>query len=114
MATRLLQRGHQVVAYDLNEKNVQALEAEGAAGTHTRKEVAAKLSAPRVVWVMVPSGQPTEQTIIDLADLLSPGDIVIDGGNSNYRDTMRRGAMLQEHELHFVDVGASGGIWGLA
>ena len=114
MATRLLQGGHQVVAYDLNEKNIRALEAEGAAGAGTLKEVAAKLSAPRVVWVMVPSGNPTEQTIINLVEVLSPGDIVIDGGNSNYRDTMRRGAMLKEKGLHFVDVGTSGGVWGLA
>ncbi len=114
MATRLLRGGHQVVAYDLNEENIRALEAEGAAGARTLAEVVAKLSAPRVVWVMVPSGDPTEQTIINLVEVLSPGDIVIDGGNSNYRDTMRRGAMLKEKALHFVDVGTSGGVWGLA
>jgi len=113
MATRLLRGGHQLVAYDLNEENIRALEAEGAAGARTLEAVVAKLSAPRVVWVMVPSGNPTEQTIIDLAEVLSPGDIVIDGGNSNYRDTMRRGTMLKEKGLHFVDVGTSGGVWGL-
>lgn len=113
MATRLLQGGHRVVAYDLNELNIQAIEAEGADGVRTLNDIAAKLSTPRVVWVMVPAGDPTEQTIINLTEVLSSGDIIIDGGNSNYRDTVRRGAMLKEKGLHFVDVGTSGGVWGL-
>lgn len=114
MATRLLRGGHRVVAYDLNEAAIQAAEAGGAAGARTLEEVASELAAPRVVWVMVPAGKPTEQTIIKLAETLAPGDIIIDGGNSNYKDTLRRGALLQEKGLHLVDVGTSGGVWGLA
>jgi 6-phosphogluconate dehydrogenase len=114
MATRLLRGGHQVVGYDLNETNIQALKAEGAEGASTLAEVAAKLALPRVVWVMVPAGNPTEQTIEKLTEVLSPGDTIIDGGNSNYKDSMRRGAALREKGLHFVDVGTSGGVWGLA
>jgi 6-phosphogluconate dehydrogenase len=114
MATRLLRGGHRIVAYDLNEANIQTVEAEGAAGVRTLADVADNLSGPRVVWVMVPSGEPTEQTIINLTGVLSPGDIIVDGGNSNFRDTMRRGTVLKEKGLHFVDVGTSGGVWGLA
>lgn len=114
MATRLLRGGHEVVAYDLNETAIQAAEAAGATGARTLDEVAAQLPAPRVAWVMVPSGAPTEATINALADRFSPGDTIIDGGNSNYKDSVRRAATLRERGLHFVDVGTSGGIWGLA
>ena len=86
----------------------------GATGARTLDEVVGKLSAPRAVWVMVPAGKPTDDTIAALADRLSPGDIVVDGGNSNYKDTMRRGAALKEKGLQFVDVGTSGGVWGLS
>ena len=113
MTTRLLRGGHHLVAFDLNEKAVQAAEAEGAAGARTLDEAAARLSAPRVVWVMVPAGHPTEQTVKNLADILSAGDIVIDGGNSNYKETVRRGEELAEQGIRFVDVGTSGGVWGL-
>ena len=113
MATRLLRGGHQVVAYDLNETAIQAAEAAGATGARTLDEVAAQLPAPRVAWVMVPSGNPTEATVNALADRFSPGDTIIDGGNSNYKDSVRRAAALRERGLHFVDVGTSGGIWGL-
>lgn len=113
MATRLLRGGHRVVAYDLNEEAIQAAEAAGAEGARTLDEVVAKLSAPRAAWVMVPAGEPTENTVNALAERLSPGDIIIDGGNSNYRDSVRRAAALQEKGLHFVDVGTSGGVWGL-
>jgi 6-phosphogluconate dehydrogenase len=114
MATRLIRGGHKVVGYDLNEDNIKSIEAEGGEGARTLDEVAAKLSAPRVVWVMVPSGDPTEQTIINLTEVLAPGDIIIDGGNSNYRDSMRRAKILAEQGFHFVDVGTSGGIWGIS
>ncbi|MCQ3976524.1 MAG: decarboxylating 6-phosphogluconate dehydrogenase [Anaerolineae bacterium] len=114
MATRLLRGGHRVVAYDLNEAAIQAAESAGATGARTLTEVTSKLATPRVVWVMVPAGDPTEQTIDQLAGVLSPDDIIIDGGNSNYKDTIRRGAALNEKGLHFVDVGTSGGVWGLA
>ncbi len=114
MATRLLRGGHQVVAYDLNEAAIQAAEAVGAEGARTLDEVAAKLPAPRTAWVMVPSGNPTEATINALADRFAPGDTIIDGGNSNYKDSVRRAAELKARGLNFVDAGTSSGIRGLA
>jgi 6-phosphogluconate dehydrogenase len=114
MANRLLRGGHRVVVYDINETAIQSLEAAGAEGAHTLAEIAAKLEAPRSVWVMVPSGDITEQTIISLAEVLSPSDAIIDGGNSNYKDTQRRAKTLNEKGLEFIDVGTSGGVWGLA
>jgi 6-phosphogluconate dehydrogenase len=113
MTTRLLGKGHRVVAYDVKAEAVQAAASGGAIGVRTLDEVAGKLSPPRAVWVMVPAGKPTDDTIAALADRLSPGDIVVDGGNSNYKDTMRRAAALEEKGLRFVDVGTSGGVWGL-
>ncbi len=113
ITTHLLRGGHQVFAYDLNESAIQAAEGEGAEGACTLGEVTEQLQTPRVVWIMVPAGDPTEQTIKELAEHLTPGDTVVDGGNSNYKDSLRRADMLQERELHFVDVGTSGGVWGL-
>ena len=115
MTTRLLGKGHRVVACDVKEEAVRAAEAGGAIGARTLDEVVQKLAVPRVVWVMVPSGKPTDDTIaaLALAERLSPGDTIIDGGNSNYKDTMRRAAALKGKALHFVDVGTSGGVWGL-
>ena len=113
MTKRLVQGGHTVIAFDLNEAATKAAEADGAEGARTFDEVVAKLPSPRVVWVMVPSGKPTEATIDALAERLTPGDILIDGGNSNYKDSVRRAAALKERGLSFVDVGTSGGIWGL-
>jgi 6-phosphogluconate dehydrogenase len=114
MAIRLLRGKHRVIGYDLNEASIQATEAEGAEAARSLEEIRDKLPAPRITWVMVPSGEPTEETIGDLAEVLETGDIIIDGGNSNYKDSVRRATMLKEKELHFVDVGTSGGIWGLA
>lgn len=114
MTTRLLGKGHRVVAFDVKEEAVRAAEAAGAIGALTLDEAVGKLSAPRAAWVMVPSGKPTDDTILALAERLSPGDIVIDGGNSNYKDTMRRAVALKEKGVHFVDVGTSGGVWGLS
>jgi len=114
MAQRLLNGGHRVVAHDLNESAIREAEAAGAVGARTLEEAISKLPAPRVIWVMVPSGSPTENTIKAIAALLSPGDIIIDGGNSNYRDSMRRAAELRGKDIHFVDVGTSGGVWGLS
>ena len=114
MTTRMLRGGHSVVAFDLNEDSIQAAEAQGADGARTLDEIITKLASPRVVWVMVPAGNPTESTITALADILSPGDIIIDGGNSNYKDSIRRAGMLEEKGIFFVDVGTSGGVWGLA
>jgi 6-phosphogluconate dehydrogenase len=115
MTIRLLGKGHRVVVHDVKEEAVRSAEAGGAIGVRTLDEVVEKLAAPRAVWVMVPAGKPTDDTIaaLALAERLSPGDTIIDGGNSNYKDTMRRAAALKEKGLHFVDVGTSGGVWGL-
>ncbi len=113
MVQRLLKGGHQVVAFDLNEAAIQAVEAAGAEGARTLDEIAAKLPQPRAAWVMVPAGEATESTINALADRFAPGDIIIDGGNSNYKDSIRHAAELRARGLHFVDVGTSGGIWGV-
>ena len=113
MAKRLMLGGHRVVAYDPRAEAVQALGQEGAAGASSITELVKELAPPRPVWVMVPSGEPTESTINAVADALSPGDVVIDGGNSNYKDSMRRAAALRERDLSFMDAGTSGGVWGL-
>jgi 6-phosphogluconate dehydrogenase len=104
---------HEVVAYDPNEEAVSAAEEHGAAGAHSLEELVQKLAAPRTVWVMVPSGQITESTVFSLAELLEAGDTIVDGGNSNWHDDVRRGEQLAEKGLHYVDVGVSGGVWGL-
>ncbi len=114
MAQRLLRAGHQVVAYDPRPEAVQALEAEGPSGAGSLAEMVGKLTAPRAVWVMAPVGEATESAIEEVAALLEPGDTVIDGGNSNYKDSMRRAAVLADRGIEFLDVGTSGGIWGLA
>jgi len=113
MVTRLLQGGHEVVGYDLFPANVQAAADKGALPAHTLDDLIAQLPAPRAVWVMVPSGKATEDTIMALASKMSPGDTILDGGNSNYKDSQRRAGVLEAMNLHFVDVGTSGGIWGL-
>lgn len=113
MARRLLGGGHRVVVYDPVKEAVAAVVKEGAVGAASIAEMTEKLIKPRAVWLMVPSGEPTESTISTLAAELSEGDIVIDGGNSNYKDSMRRAAALSQQGLIFLDVGTSGGIWGL-
>ena len=113
MVKRLLLGGHKVVAYDRDSAAVDRLANEGATGAKSLEDLVAKLEAPRAVWVMVPSGDPTEKTIEDLAKVLSPNDIVIDGGNSNFHDSIRRSNLLAEKKLRFLDAGTSGGIWGL-
>ena len=113
MTTRLLKGGHEVVAFDLREEAIQKAEAEGAIGARTLEGLADKLDAARVVWVMVPSGKPTEDTIFKLANILDKGDTIIDGGNTFYKDTVRRAAVLKDEGLNLVDVGTSGGVWGL-
>ncbi|MGC8489058.1 MAG: phosphogluconate dehydrogenase (NAD(+)-dependent, decarboxylating) [Clostridia bacterium] len=110
---RLIRDGHACVVYDVNPKAVDALVADGATGAGSLSEFAAKLERPRAVWVMVPAGEITGKTIQDVAAHLDPGDTIIDGGNSYYRDDIRRAAMLKEHGIHFVDCGTSGGIFGL-
>jgi 6-phosphogluconate dehydrogenase len=113
MVTRLVQGGHQVVAYDRSPEAVQTAVDHGATGANSLKDLVSKLQAPRAVWVMVPAGGPTEDTIKELAGLLSSGDTIIDGGNSNWHDSMRRAAELAPKGLRFVDAGTSGGVWGL-
>lgn len=113
MTQRLLGGGYRVVAYDPQTEAVQAIVQQGAVGASSVSELVAQLTKPRAVWLMVPSGEPTESTINALVNNLSSDDIVIDGGNSNYRDSMRRAAFLAEKGLFFLDVGTSGGIWGL-
>ena len=113
MTRRLLHGEHQVVVYDRSAEAMEAAADEGAVATESLEDLASRLSAPRAVWMMVPSGTPTEETIEQLTGVLGEDDTVIDGGNSNYNDTVRRSAMLEERGLHYVDVGTSGGIWGL-
>ncbi len=113
MSRRLLQNGHEVVGFDLDEDTVRELEAEGAGGATTLEELVAQLEPPRALWIMVPAGDPVDQTIDALVPLLDAGDVLIDGGNSNYKDSVRHGEELKAHDLHFVDVGTSGGVWGL-
>ncbi len=113
MAQRLLGGGHRVVAYDPIKEAVQAVANQGAIAATSVVDLVTKLTSPRAVWIMVPSGEPTESTINALSMELSPGDIIIDGGNSNYKDSVRRSAALSQKELTFLDVGTSGGIWGL-
>ena len=104
---------HEVVAFDPNADAVSAAEEHGASGASSLEELVQKLDAPRTVWVMVPSGQITESTVFSLAELLEAGDTIVDGGNSNWHDDVRRAEQLSEKGLHYVDVGTSGGIWGL-
>ena len=115
MARRLLRGGHRVVGYDRDAAAVADLATEaGFVPATSLDEVIALLAPPRAAWMMVPAGDPTEATLTALAAQLSPGDILIDGGNSNYKDTVRRAETLRAQGLHLVDVGTSGGVWGLA
>ena len=113
MTERLLRGGHHVVVYDRSPEAISASAKLGATPSTGLEDLVAKLAAPRVVWIMVPAGQPVDDTIASLQPLLSRGDVIIDGGNSNYHDTVRRGRSLDAHELALVDSGTSGGIWGL-
>lgn len=113
MARRLIKGGHRVVAYNRSPDPIKELEKEGAVGAYSLKEVVDQLKAPRVVWIMVPAGKPTDDMIDKLMGLLATGDTIIDGGNSNFRDTMRRAEAVKAKGLHFVDSGTSGGVWGL-
>ncbi len=113
MAQRLLNGGHRVVVYDPAKDAVEAMVKRGAIGAISLADLSGKLKSPRAVWLMVPSGEPTESTINSLAAELSAGDIIIDGGNSNYKESMRRAAAAADKGLIFLDAGTSGGIWGL-
>lgn len=113
MATRLVRGGHRVVGYDRSAESVAAAGKIGAAAAASLEDVVKSLSSPRIVWIMVPAGAPTEDTVRQLSGLLSKGDVVIDGGNSNYKESVRRAEMLESKGIDFVDCGTSGGIWGL-
>ena len=113
MVTRLRKGGHQVVVYDLSADLMRQAESAGCIASKSLDDLVSKLKAPRAVWVMVPSGTPTENTINTVAPLLKPEDIIIDGGNTHFQDDVRRGAALQKMGIHYVDAGTSGGIWGL-
>jgi 6-phosphogluconate dehydrogenase len=113
MARRLMRDGHKIVAYDVNADAIAALASEGAEGASSLEDLAAKLSAPRSVWVMVPAGEITESTVDAVAAVLDAGDAIVDGGNSYYRDDIRRAAKVGEKGVDYVDCGTSGGVFGL-
>jgi 6-phosphogluconate dehydrogenase len=112
MARRLMAGGHQVVAYDRNPDAVEGVAKDGAAGSSSLADLAARLTPPRAVWLMVPAGDPTEQAVTALAEQLQSGDTIIDGGNSHFKDDVRRAALLSPRGIHYLDVGTSGGVWG--
>ena len=113
LVRRLMNDGHRCVVYDVSPEAVKALEADGAVGASSLEEFVAKLEKPRAAWVMIPAGEITEKTIASLADVMESGDTIIDGGNSYYRDDMRHAAALRQKGIHHVDVGTSGGVWGM-
>ena len=110
---RLMRSGHACVVYDVNADTVRALAGEGASASRSLEDLVAQLEKPRAVWVMLPAGAVTERTVMALAELMAPGDIVIDGGNSYYKDDIRRAQALEPKGLRYVDVGTSGGVWGI-
>ena len=113
MVTRLAGEGHQVVAYDRSADALARAGAAGSSGAASLDALVAALTPPRAVWLMVPAGPPTESTVAALGDLLSPDDVVIDGGNTNFHDDVRRAQTLSARRIHYVDAGTSGGVWGL-
>jgi 6-phosphogluconate dehydrogenase len=113
MARRLMRGGHEIVVSDLSADNVKHLAGEGAIGSTSLDDFVSKLGKPRVAWLMVPAGDPTEQSVVALAQRMQPGDILIDGGNSYFKDDIRRSQQLKDNGIHYVDVGTSGGVWGL-
>jgi 6-phosphogluconate dehydrogenase len=113
MSERLMRKGHKVLGYARSVESVKRAIDIGAKGTYSIDELVQKLPLPRMIWLMIPAGDPVEKTIQALYPKLESGDIIIDGGNSNYKDTKRRATMLMEKGIHFVDVGTSGGVWGL-
>jgi 6-phosphogluconate dehydrogenase len=113
MSARLLAGGHEVHAFDLSRDAVDAVAARGARGAESLSTLIERLDSPRAVWVMVPSGKATEDTLSQIAQIVQKDDVVIDGGNSNYKDSMRRAVSFSQRGVHFLDVGTSGGVWGL-
>ena len=113
ISRRLMRGGHQIVAFDRDEESVRKLVEEGASGVGSLNEIIAMLEPPRIFWVMLPAGGPTEETVAALRSSAQPGDIIIDGGNSFFKDDIRRHRECAENGVHYVDVGTSGGVWGL-
>jgi 6-phosphogluconate dehydrogenase len=113
MGRRLMRNGHEVVVYDRSQEAVKAMEQDGATGSKSLEELVGKLSKPRAIWMMVPSGEPTEQTVNGLRPFVEAGDTIIDGGNSYFKDDVRRSLSLRDQGVHYVDAGTSGGVWGL-
>jgi 6-phosphogluconate dehydrogenase len=113
MVRRLMQGGHDLFVYDRSAEAVQQMEQAGATGAASLADLVGKLDTPRAIWVMGPAGGPTDQTVNELADLMDAEDIIIDGGNSYFKDDVRRAGALTKRNLHYIDVGTSGGIWGL-
>ena len=113
MTERLIRGGHRLVGYDSSAEAVARVVEAGASGANSLEALIEQLVPPRAVWLMVPAGDPVDQTIKSLLAHLKPNDIIIDGGNSNYKDTLRRAALISAKGLHYVDVGTSGGVWGL-
>ncbi len=114
MAERLISGGHRVVGYDRSPEPIQQVVEKGAVGADSLEALVEAMGGPRAVWLMVPAGPPVDETIEALLPLLSADDVILDGGNSYYKDTLQRAEMVRERGLHFVDVGTSGGVWGLA
>lgn len=113
MVRRLLKNGHEVVAYNRSADKVDRIANEGAEGAYSVNELVEKLASPRIVWIMLPAGRIVDEHIKTLVSLLAPGDIIIEGGNSRYKDDIRRAAELEQQSIHYLDAGVSGGIWGL-
>ena len=113
MVTRLRRDNHRVVVFDRSAELVKQAESQGCVAATSLADLISKLAAPRTVWIMVPSGAPTEETVQAVAALLQPGDTVVDGGNTRFHDDVRRAADLKKKQLHYIDAGTSGGIWGL-
>jgi 6-phosphogluconate dehydrogenase len=113
MTERLVLGGHKVITYDRSAEAIQRVVDKGALGAASLTDFVKKLSLPRAIWLMVPSGDPVDQTMDQLLPSLAKGDILIDGGNSNYKDSIRRAEKMKTHGMHFIDAGTSGGIWGL-
>jgi len=113
MARRLLGDGHEVVVYNRTQEKVKQIQEEGAIGSESLEDMIRKLAQPRVLWIMLPAGTIVDETIKSLSSLASPGDIIVDGGNSNFKDDLRRAEELNPLDIHYLDAGISGGIWGL-